>query len=37
VLAAGGAVLLLTSSLPMLLSYLSSRRAQANAPLTTAG
>jgi membrane protein DedA with SNARE-associated domain len=37
VLAAGGAVLLLTSSLPMLLSYLSSRKAQANAPLTSAG
>ncbi|MER7405492.1 DedA family protein [Streptomyces sp. NPDC000070] len=37
VLAAGGAVLLLTSSLPMLLSYLGSRKAQANATLTTAG
>jgi membrane protein DedA with SNARE-associated domain len=37
VLAAGSAVLLLTSSLPMLLSYLSSRRSQASAGLTTAG
>ncbi|MFE9029234.1 hypothetical protein ACFYOA_23740 [Streptomyces iakyrus] len=37
VFAAGGAVLLVTSSLPMLLSYLSSRKAPANAPLTSAG
>jgi hypothetical protein len=37
VLAGAGAAVLLTSSLPMLLSYLSGRKAQASAGLTTAG